>query len=106
MSIPAVHRSMVWLQTLGSIVGTSGLGFYTHRLRKVAFPLACRLLARNSEGPLQLSGAALPGFTAACRLEATARLGGNADVRCVLGKEVRCLCQLPRLSVAAGAAVC
>ena len=76
--IPAAYRIMAWLQTLGSIARTSGLGFYTHRLRKVAFPLACRLLARSSEGPLRLSVAALLWFTAACRLEATARWGAYA----------------------------
>ena len=36
-------------------------GFYAQAGAMLRSGLACRLLARNSEGPLRLSGAALPG---------------------------------------------
>ena len=75
-------------------------------LGKVAFPLACRLRARSSEGPLRLSVAALLGFTAACRLGL--RLAGVDALElaaCWLRRAYgfQHLSLPPRCSVAAGA---
>ncbi len=62
----------------------------------------------DGKGPLRLSGVALPGSTAVCRLGATARWEGFPGAGCVLGpmRWRGNLGRPPLMSEAAGAALC